>query len=63
MAWTPTTSRSSRRPPWSTGGDHLRLELRARDVPELDMWAAERNGDLFELEFGRHIELIAVDVT
>jgi hypothetical protein len=32
-------------------------------VPDLDMWAAERNGDLFELEFGRHIELIAVDVT
>jgi exopolyphosphatase/guanosine-5'-triphosphate,3'-diphosphate pyrophosphatase len=45
------------------GGDHLRLELRARDVPDLAMWAAERNGDLFELEFGRHIEPVAVDVT
>ena len=44
-------------------GDHLRLELRARDVPDLAMWAAERNGDLFELEFGRHIEPVAVDVT
>jgi exopolyphosphatase/guanosine-5'-triphosphate,3'-diphosphate pyrophosphatase len=45
------------------GGDHLRLELRARDVPDLAMWAAERNGDLFELEFGRHIQPVAVDVT
>jgi len=27
------------------------------------MWAAERNGDLFELEFGRRIEPLAVDVT
>ena len=44
-------------------GDRLRLELRARDVPDLAMWAAERNGDLFELEFGRRIELVAVDVT
>ena len=43
-------------------GDHLRLELRARDVPDLDMWAAERNGDLFELEFGLRIEPVAVDV-
>jgi exopolyphosphatase/guanosine-5'-triphosphate,3'-diphosphate pyrophosphatase len=43
-------------------GDHLRLELRARDAPDLDMWAAERNGDLFELEFGRRIEPIAVEV-
>jgi exopolyphosphatase / guanosine-5'-triphosphate,3'-diphosphate pyrophosphatase len=43
-------------------GDHLRLELRARDAPDLDMWAAERNGDLFELEFGRRIEPVAVDV-
>jgi hypothetical protein len=45
------------------GGDHLRLDLRARDVPDLAMWAAERNGDLFELEFGRHIQPVAVDVT
>jgi exopolyphosphatase/guanosine-5'-triphosphate,3'-diphosphate pyrophosphatase len=43
-------------------GDHLRLELRARDTPDLDMWAAERNGDLFELEFGRRIEPVAVEV-
>ena len=43
-------------------GDHLRLELRARDAPDLDMWAAERNGDLFELEFARRIEPIAVEV-
>jgi hypothetical protein len=45
------------------GGDHLRLELHARDVPDLAMWAAERNGDLFELEFGRRIEPVAVEVT
>jgi exopolyphosphatase/guanosine-5'-triphosphate,3'-diphosphate pyrophosphatase len=44
-------------------GDHLRLELRARDTPDLDLWATERNGDLFELEFGRHIEPVAVEVT
>jgi exopolyphosphatase/guanosine-5'-triphosphate,3'-diphosphate pyrophosphatase len=43
-------------------GDHLRLELQARDTPDLDMWAAERNGDLFELEFGRRIQPIAVEV-
>jgi exopolyphosphatase / guanosine-5'-triphosphate,3'-diphosphate pyrophosphatase len=43
-------------------GDHLRLELRARDVPDLDMWAAERNGDLFELEFGRRVEPVAIEV-
>jgi hypothetical protein len=43
-------------------GDHLRLELRARDVPDLDMWAAERNGDLFKLEFGRRVEPVAVEV-
>jgi exopolyphosphatase/guanosine-5'-triphosphate,3'-diphosphate pyrophosphatase len=45
------------------GGDHLRLELHARDVPDLARWAAERNGDLFELEFGRRIEPVAVEVT
>jgi exopolyphosphatase / guanosine-5'-triphosphate,3'-diphosphate pyrophosphatase len=44
-------------------GDHLRLELRARDLPDLDMWAAERNGDLFELEFGRRVELEAAEVS
>ena len=44
-------------------GDHIRLELRACDAPDQEMWAAERNGDLFELEFGRRIDPIAVDVT
>jgi hypothetical protein len=44
-------------------GDHLRLELRARDAPDQEMWAAERNGDLFELEFGRRVEPVAVEVT
>ena len=44
-------------------GDHLRLELRARDLPDLDMWAAERNGDLFELEFGRRVEPEAAEVS
>jgi exopolyphosphatase/guanosine-5'-triphosphate,3'-diphosphate pyrophosphatase len=44
-------------------GDHLRLELRARDVPDLAMWAAERNGDLFELEFGRRVQPVAVEVS
>jgi exopolyphosphatase/guanosine-5'-triphosphate,3'-diphosphate pyrophosphatase len=43
-------------------GDTVRLELRARDMPDLDMWAAERNGDLFELEFGRRVEPVAVEV-
>jgi exopolyphosphatase / guanosine-5'-triphosphate,3'-diphosphate pyrophosphatase len=43
-------------------GDHVRLELRARDAPDLDLWAAERNGDLFELEFGRRVEPVAVEV-
>jgi exopolyphosphatase/guanosine-5'-triphosphate,3'-diphosphate pyrophosphatase len=43
--------------------DHVRLELRARDAPDLAMWAAERNGDLFELEFGRRVEPVAVEVT
>jgi exopolyphosphatase/guanosine-5'-triphosphate,3'-diphosphate pyrophosphatase len=44
-------------------GDHIRLELRARDAPDQDMWAAERNGDLFELEFGRRVQPVAVEVT
>jgi hypothetical protein len=43
-------------------GDHIRLKLRARDVRDLDMWAAKRNGDLFELEFGRRIEPVAIEV-
>jgi exopolyphosphatase/guanosine-5'-triphosphate,3'-diphosphate pyrophosphatase len=42
--------------------DVARLELRALDVPDLAMWAAERNGDLFEQEFGRRVELIPVEV-
>ena len=44
-------------------GDHARLELRARDTPDLAMWAAEGNGDLFELEFGRRVQPVAVEVT
>jgi exopolyphosphatase/guanosine-5'-triphosphate,3'-diphosphate pyrophosphatase len=43
-------------------GDHVLLELRARDVPDLAMWAAERNGDLFELEFGRRVQPVAAEV-
>jgi exopolyphosphatase/guanosine-5'-triphosphate,3'-diphosphate pyrophosphatase len=43
-------------------GGSARLELRARDVPDLDMWAAERNGDLFEQEFDRRVELVPVEV-
>src|SRR6266516_4423186 len=39
-----------------------RLELRARDLPDLDVWAAERNSDLFEQEFGRTLELAATEV-
>ena len=41
----------------------MRLELRARDAPDQDIWAAERNGDLFELEFGRRVQPVAVEVT
>lgn len=43
-------------------GDPVRLELVARDTPDLSLWAAERNADLFEREFGRRIEPIAVEV-
>ncbi len=39
-----------------------RLDLRARDLPDRDVWAAEQGGDLFELEFGRHLELVPVEV-
>lgn len=39
-----------------------RLELRARDLPDLDVWAAERNSDLFEQEFGKRVELVAAEV-
>ncbi len=47
----------------SEDGDGLRLELHARDVPDLDVWAAARNTDLFELVYGRHLEPVAVEVT
>jgi exopolyphosphatase/guanosine-5'-triphosphate,3'-diphosphate pyrophosphatase len=43
-------------------GRLARFELRARDEPDLAMWAAERNGDLFEQEFNRRVELIPVEV-
>jgi hypothetical protein len=43
-------------------GDALRLELRARDVPDLDVWAAEQNADLFEQELGRRLQPVATEV-
>jgi exopolyphosphatase / guanosine-5'-triphosphate,3'-diphosphate pyrophosphatase len=43
-------------------GRSLRLELRARDEPDLDVWAAERNADLFALEFGLPLEPVATEV-
>jgi exopolyphosphatase/guanosine-5'-triphosphate,3'-diphosphate pyrophosphatase len=43
-------------------GESLRLELRARDVPDLDVWAAEENADLFEQEFGRRLRPVATEV-
>jgi exopolyphosphatase/guanosine-5'-triphosphate,3'-diphosphate pyrophosphatase len=43
-------------------GRVVRFELSARDVPDLAMWAAERNGDLFEQEFARRVELVPVEV-
>jgi exopolyphosphatase / guanosine-5'-triphosphate,3'-diphosphate pyrophosphatase len=43
-------------------GEVLRLELRARDVPDLDVWAAEENGDLFSQEFGRRLRPVATEV-
>ena len=43
-------------------GESLRLELRARDVPDLDVWAAEQNADLFEQEFGRRLRPVATEV-
>lgn len=42
--------------------DPVRLELVARDTPDLSMWAAERNADLFEREFGRRLAPVAVEV-
>jgi hypothetical protein len=43
-------------------GEALRLELRARDVPDLDVWAAEQNADLFEQELGRRLQPVATEV-
>jgi exopolyphosphatase/guanosine-5'-triphosphate,3'-diphosphate pyrophosphatase len=43
-------------------GETLRLELRARDVPDLDVWAAEQNADLFEQELGRRLRPVATEV-
>jgi exopolyphosphatase/guanosine-5'-triphosphate,3'-diphosphate pyrophosphatase len=34
----------------------VRLELDARDRPDLNLWAAERNADLFEEEFGLRVD-------
>ncbi len=41
-------------------GAELRLELRARDDP--DLWAAGQNADLFEAEFGRPLVPVATEV-
>jgi hypothetical protein len=43
-------------------GPSLRLELHARDVPDLDAWAAEQNADLFRQEFGRGLHPVATEV-
>jgi exopolyphosphatase / guanosine-5'-triphosphate,3'-diphosphate pyrophosphatase len=40
----------------------LRLELRARDVPDHDIWAAEQNADLFQAEFGYRLHPVATEV-
>jgi exopolyphosphatase/guanosine-5'-triphosphate,3'-diphosphate pyrophosphatase len=41
-------------------GSLLRLDLRARDTP--DLWAAGQNADLFESEFGRRLVPVATEV-
>jgi exopolyphosphatase / guanosine-5'-triphosphate,3'-diphosphate pyrophosphatase len=41
-------------------GPWLRLELRARDEP--DLWAIGQNADLFEAEFGRQVVPVATEV-
>jgi exopolyphosphatase / guanosine-5'-triphosphate,3'-diphosphate pyrophosphatase len=41
-------------------GALLRLDLRARDTP--DLWAAGQNADLFESEFGRRLVPVATEV-
>jgi hypothetical protein len=38
----------------------LRLELRARDEP--DLWSARHNADLFEAEFTRQVVPVATEV-
>ena len=43
-------------------GRELRLELRARDTPALNLWASERNADLFEEEYARRVVPDAVEV-
>jgi exopolyphosphatase/guanosine-5'-triphosphate,3'-diphosphate pyrophosphatase len=43
-------------------GESMRLELRARDVPDLDVLVAEQNADLFEQEFGRRLRPVAAEV-
>jgi exopolyphosphatase / guanosine-5'-triphosphate,3'-diphosphate pyrophosphatase len=43
-------------------GTSLRLELHARDAPDLDVWAAEQNADLFRQEFGRGLHPVATEV-
>jgi exopolyphosphatase / guanosine-5'-triphosphate,3'-diphosphate pyrophosphatase len=40
----------------------LRLELRARDVPDHDIWAAGQNADLFQAEFGYGLHPVATEV-
>jgi len=44
------------------GNGSVRLELRARDTPGLNLWATERNADLFEEEFATRLEPVAVEV-
>jgi exopolyphosphatase/guanosine-5'-triphosphate,3'-diphosphate pyrophosphatase len=41
-------------------GAEIRLELRARDDP--DLWSARQNTDLFEAEFGRPLVPVATEV-
>jgi hypothetical protein len=41
-------------------GPRLRLELRARDDP--DLWAAGQNAELFQAEFGRQLVPVATEV-
>jgi exopolyphosphatase/guanosine-5'-triphosphate,3'-diphosphate pyrophosphatase len=45
-----------------TDGDTVRLDLHALDTPDLNLWASERNADLFEDEFGLRLEPVAAEV-